>query len=357
MSAREPSWWYGAGADGWVPRVLAPAGAIFGALTARRMQQAPTYRAKIPVIAVGNFTAGGTGKTPFVRVVAEALRGLGHKPVVLTRGYGGCTVGPHWVDEHDTALNVGDEPLMLSNNIAVMVARDRVAGAQVIDQGGASTPDATVIVMDDGLQNPSLAKDLTFAVVDAARGFGNCRCIPAGPLRAPLIVQAPRVDALVLNRGDGRTPLAPSVEAMLRNFSRPMMSGVVVPGGDLAWLKGARVIAYAGIGVPERFFATVEAAGGLICRHVAFGDHHWFTDGDAVRLLELARQENALLVTTEKDILRLHRSTGELAKLDAATKVLPIRLALDDAGIVALQSLLASRVPPPAGSQRHNAHD
>ena len=357
MSAREPSWWYSDGADGWVPRVLAPAGIIYGRLTARRMQRASTYRAPIPVIAVGNFTAGGTGKTPFVRVVAEALRGLGHKPVVLTRGYGGRTDGPHWVDAHDTALTVGDEPLMLSNNIAVMVARDRVAGAQVIDQGGASTPDATVIVMDDGLQNPSLAKDLTFAVVDAARGFGNCRCIPAGPLRAPLIVQAPRVDALVLNRGDGRTPLAPSVEAMLQMFSRPMMSGVVVPGGDLAWLKGTRVIAYAGIGVPDRFFATVEAAGGVICRRVAFGDHHCFTDSDAVRLRELARTENATLVTTEKDIVRLRGSGGALAKLQAASQMLPIILALDETSSTALQTLLASRVPLTARLRLHKAGD
>ena len=351
MAAGEPSWWYGAG--GWVPRVLAPAGTIYGVLTAQRMQRKPSYRAEIPVVAIGNFTAGGTGKTPFVRVVVEALRALDHKPVVISRGYGGRTKGPHWVELCDTAATVGDEPRMLAENMAVMVARDRVAGAKVIDTRVSPTPDATVIVMDDGVQNPALAKTLTFAVVDAARGFGNGRCIPAGPLRAPLEAQVAYADALVLNRGDGSAPLAPSVEALLRDFSGAVLSGAVAPAGDVSWLKGARVIAYAGIGVPERFFATVVAAGGLICKRVAFADHYAFSESDAERLLQLAHAEHAVLVTTEKDKVRLRWQAGALAKLAAASRVLPIRLALDAASTAALQAMLATRVPRPAGSRPH----
>jgi tetraacyldisaccharide 4'-kinase len=188
---REPSWWYPKGPEPWVSRALLPVGALYGALSGSRMQRPALYRAKVPVICVGNFTAGGTGKTPFVRTLIGMLRKAGH---TIDRA-------------RDTAADVGDEPLLLAGDAPVVVARDRVAGARAIESGGQGVR-ASVIVMDDGLQNPTLAKDLSIAVVDAARGFGNQRCIPAGPMRAPLATQLLLVQAVVLNTGSGT--LAPA---------------------------------------------------------------------------------------------------------------------------------------------------
>ena len=343
MGAREPSWWYGPAAEGWVPRVLAPLGAAYGALTARRMQQAPTYRAAIPVVAIGNFTAGGTGKTPFVRVVVAALREMGHTPVVLTRGYGGTERGPRWVAPGDRARTVGDEPLLLAATAPVMVARDRAAGARAIELDAAKG--ASVIVMDDGLQNPALARDCTIsiAIIDAVRGFGNGRCIPAGPLRAPLAVQLPRVDALVLNTGDGTGALATPVGRLLGQFNGPVLSARVTPDDDVAWLHGQQVVAFAGIGVPQRFFATVAAAGARMCSQRTFSDHHAFSEADARALLAEARALKATLVTTEKDYVRLGGGEGALAELLAACRVLPIRLQLDAASSAKLSRLLPDK--------------
>ncbi len=346
MRGVEPGWWYGATSRAWQPQVLAPFGWVYGTLTSRRMRAAPVYRPDVPVVCIGNFTAGGTGKTPFVREVCEQLCVLGHTPVVLSRGYGGSTAGPHWVDPPaDTASAVGDEPLLLALHVPVVIARDRAAGAKAIVSAAPPHPRATVIVMDDGIQNPSLAKDLTIAVIDAVRGVGDGRCIPAGPLRAPLAIQLPQVDAVVLNRGVGDAPLAASTQALVDAFGGPVLSAAIVPARGLEWLRGLPVVAYAGIGVPARFFATVEACGGIVCKRIVFPDHHAFTDADARRLLALAQAEDMTLLTTEKDHARLSGLAGACADLRAATRTLPITLCLDDESVTTLGVLLASRVP------------
>lgn len=346
MSAREPSWWYSTGQEPIVAQALGPLGALYGAISARRMTQPPRYRAKIPVICVGNFTAGGTGKTPFVQMLIRLLRDAGHLPVVLSRGYGGRVTGPHWIDQaHDLASEVGDEPLLLAADAPVMVARDRAAGAAAIESASAARPRATVIVMDDGLQNPALAKDLTIAVVDAARGFGNGRCIPAGPMRAPLAAQLAAVQALVLNHGGGRGALAVSLEAGLRQYGGQTLSAQIAPAGALDWLRAQPVLAFAGIGVPQRFFATLAAAGADIRETALFPDHHAFTAADARRLLAAARAQQLQLVTTEKDTARLIGGTGVLAELAAASRSLPITLQLDAAGVATLTDLIAHHAP------------
>lgn len=348
MTMREPSWWYGSSSGLGQAQALAPFGWAYGQIARRRMQSLPRYRSAIPVVCVGNFTAGGTGKTPFVAVICDVLRLQGHTPVVLSRGYGGTLPGPHWVDAHsDTATRVGDEPLLLARYAPVVISRDRVQGARAIAAAHASLPRATVIVMDDGIQNPALAKNLTIAVVDASRGTGNGRCIPAGPLRAPLAAQLPLVDAILLNQGsDAAAAPAASTLALVAAVSCPVLSALVAPAAGLEWLQAASVVAYAGIGVPQRFFATAAACGARLREQVSFPDHHAFTDADAQRLLALAHSTGSLLLTTEKDLVRIDAGQSRaLAALRAATRPLPITLRLDPASLLALEALLRARVP------------
>ena len=231
MRLDEPAWWYGE-ADTRLMPLLLPVSRLYGAYTERRMRQAATYRAPVPVICVGNFTAGGTGKTPFTCMLADHLRGMGETPAILSRGYGGTDAGPRWVHADDTAKHAGDEPLLLARTTPVMIARDRVAGARAIVEG---SHDTSVIVMDDGLQNPGLAKDLRLAVVDGQRGFGNGLVIPAGPLRARLQVQYEGVDAVVVNHGSA-APEGSAVAAHLRtDFTGPVLDAVLTAVDAEAW--------------------------------------------------------------------------------------------------------------------------
>lgn len=323
---REPAFWYGE--PGVLARTLSPIGSIYGAIAARRFARAKPYAARVPVICVGNFTAGGSGKTPATILLAQLLKDRGERPVVLTRGYGGSVRGPHALDpEADTADRVGDEPLLLARHCPVMVARDRAAGAVAIEVSGT----ATVILMDDGLQNPGLRKDFSIAVVDGDRGFGNGMVIPAGPLRMPLEAQAPLVQAILFNG-------APSPSLAGECASRvPVPQLVGALQGDVIGPK--RYIAFAGIGNPERFFATARALGAIVLTTVPFPDHARFCELDAARLLGLAASHEARLLTTEKDVVRL-AGRPELATLAAHTDVLPVRMVLEPASQSALDRLL-----------------
>src|SRR6476661_643641 len=198
----EPSWWY-APAPGRLAMLLQPLGAIYGRVAEARYFRTTPYRSRLPVICIGNFTSGGTGKTPLAIHLCERLKAAGHEPAVLTRGYGGRLSGPYWVNAaSDVARDVGDEALLLARAAPTLVARDRRAGAHAIEMG---PHPVTVIVMDDGLQNPGLAKDLTIAVVDGGRGLGNGLTMPAGPLRAPLPFQLELTDAIVVNESSAAT--------------------------------------------------------------------------------------------------------------------------------------------------------
>ncbi len=225
MRVDEPSWWYGAG-DGLVARGLQPLAAAYGTIAKRRYRSRRPYRSRLPVICAGNFTAGGTGKTPLTLKICEMLEARGERPVVLSRGYGGTERGPHWVDVgRDTAARVGDEPLLLARRFPTVVARDRVAGARVIE---ASSERGSVIVMDDGLQNAGLTKDLAIAVVDGRRGFGNGRVMPAGPLRAPLAFQFELAHAIVVNAGASAGDLSGGIaEQLRRTFAGPVIDARV----------------------------------------------------------------------------------------------------------------------------------
>ena len=344
MPFDEPSWWYGP-PEAQPARLLAPVAAAWAAIAQRRMARATPYRSRLPVICVGNFTAGGTGKTPLALSIARQLTLLGHRPAFLTRGYGGRTAGPQRVDLlHDRAAGVGDEPLLLARAAPTVVARHRAAGARWIEQHLAAAPEAAVdcIVMDDGLQNPHLAKSLQLAVVDGLRGLGNGLVMPAGPLRAPLELQLERVDAIVVTRPAAMSADPPPLTLLRQRFHGPVLAASTRAVAPHDWLTGARVVAYAAIGAPRRFFDLLEALGATIVAEKAFPDHHAFSAREATALLDLARAQGAQLVTTEKDLVRLAGSGPAQSALLAASRVLAIETHLDERDAHRLTALLQS---------------
>ena len=298
---REPAFWHRP--SSFLSRLLLPLGALYGAVAARRLQR-EGFDAGIPVLCVGNYHVGGAGKTPTVLALTSVLRDLGEAPVVLSRGYGGRLRGPVSVDpERHTAADIGDEPLMLARTVPVVVARDRVGGVALARSQG-----ATVILMDDGFQNPAIAKDASLIVIDGDRGLGNGRVFPAGPLRAPLSPQLARTDALIVI-GDGAA--AAPVAAAIATQGRLVLSAHLRPNeAQLAALRGKRVLAFAGIGDPNRFFRTLRASGLDVVRERAFADHHPFTPSEIEALIAEASRDALTLVTTEKDLVRLRASEG-----------------------------------------------
>ena len=299
-------------------RLLSPLGAIYGGITRRRMQLAGVD-AGCPVICIGNFTAGGAGKTPLALLVAEILAAQGRKPFFLSRGYGGTIgAGPLLVDPvRHLASEVGDEPLLLAALAPVVVGADRVAAARLAVAQGAN-----VLVMDDGLQNPSLAKNFSFAVVDGAVGVGNGLCLPAGPLRAPLAAQWPHVAGVVIiGAGDPGKALARCAEAAGKRVFRGRLEA---DAGDAARLRGQRVVAFAGIGRPTKFFATLAEIGAQLVAQHEFADHHAFSAAEMAALQAQAQTLQAMLVTTRKDQVRLGAA-------GAQTLALRVRLVLEDA--------------------------
>jgi tetraacyldisaccharide 4'-kinase len=224
--------------------------------------------------------------------------------VVLSRGYGGRLRGPVNVDPlHHTAADVGDEPLMLARAVPVVVARDRVEGAAL-----ARSRNASVILMDDGFQNPAIVKDASLIVIDGNRGLGNGRVFPAGPLRAPLEAQLARTDALIVV---GSGSAADKVAGAIAVQGGPVLRARLVPDdASVTALVGKRVLAFAGIGDPARFFATLRASGIDVAVEKAFADHHPFSQDEIAGLVAQARREGLVPVTTEKDVARLGATQG-----------------------------------------------
>ncbi len=316
---RAPAFWWRK--PGLASLLLAPVGALYGAVAAMRLARRGE-RSKVPVFCVGDPTVGGGGKTPAVIALAKMLAAAGEKPFVVSRGYGGRMPGPVLVDPGMDASEIGDEPLLLVAHAPTIVAADRVAGAKLAAALGAS-----VIVLDDGFQNPSLEKDFSLLVIDAETGVGNGRVFPAGPLRAPLQAQVARAQGLILI-GLGGAAREVAEAATARKI--PVFRARLVPDAVAAnVLARKRVLAFAGIGRPEKFFATLVEIRAEIAERRAFPDHHRFSPADAEALLSGARAQDLQLVTTEKDLVRM-RGDPALAGLAAAAKALPVTLEFMD---------------------------
>ena len=315
---REPGFWHGPASLN--AHLLKPLAALYGAIAAQRLQRRG-LNAGIPVLCVGNYHVGGAGKTPTVLALAKLLRELGETPVVLSRGYGGKLRGPVRVDPvRHAASDVGDEPLMLAESLTVVVSRDRTEGVALARSQG-----ATVILMDDGFQNPAIIKDASLIVIDSARGLGNGKVFPAGPLRVPLKPQLARTDALIVV-GDGAA--AGPVAAEIAAQGKPVFRARVRPDeGSVARLRGKRVLAFAGIGDPARFFNTLRASGIDVAGQRAFADHHPYSQAEIESLIAEAKRDGLILVTTEKDLARLR---------DQAQQIVPFRVTLefDDAPLL-----------------------
>jgi tetraacyldisaccharide 4'-kinase len=328
---RAPEFWGGDG-KGLLPLLLSPLASLYAAATARRVARRG-WRAPVPVICCGNATAGGSGKTTVALDLGRRLANRGVAVHFLLRGYGGRLKGPVRVDpaQHDSRA-VGDEALLLAAERPTWVAADRGAGAQAAVAAGAQA-----IVMDDGLQNPTLEKDLSLLVVDGSFGFGNGRVIPAGPLREPVAAAAARCQAAVLIGADESGALAQLPPSL------PVLRARLRPGPEAEALAGQPVFAFCGIANPRRFFATLQEAGAVIAGRLAFADHYPYDAGDMRDLLAEAEALRAIPVTTRKDFVRIPPA------FRARVTVLTVRLEWEEpAQIEQLLEPHAARAPVPA---------
>jgi tetraacyldisaccharide 4'-kinase len=277
---------------GLMPSLLKPAAQAYAALGAVRHAFATPYHAPVPVICVGNLVAGGAGKTPVAESLVTLLVARGRRPAILSRGYGGSESGPVLVDvAKHRAGAVGDEPLMLSPLAPVWVARDRAAAARAAVAAGADC-----LVMDDGFQNPSLAKDVSLLVIDGAYGLGNGQVMPAGPLREPSLRALARAEAVVL--------IGEDCFDLVHRITKPVLRAALKPV-NVADFAGRRVVAFAGIGRPEKFFVTLEACGARVLARHGFPDHYAYRDADLRDLAKEAEAKAAILATTTKDRARM----------------------------------------------------
>ncbi|MBB4064322.1 tetraacyldisaccharide 4'-kinase [Gellertiella hungarica] len=319
VSDSPPFWWTKAD---WRAYALSPVSFLYGRIAGYRMANAPRTGVSVPVICAGNFTAGGAGKTPTALALAEAAKAKGLVPGFLSRGYGGSIDVTTVVDpDHHRADAVGDEPLLLARTALTVIARRRLEGAERLIREG-----ATLIIMDDGFQSARLAIDFALLVVDSHRSTGNGFVIPAGPVRAPMDVQLRHATAL-LKVGDGD-----NADYLIRRAARAglgVMEARLMPK-PMPELAGRRVLAFAGIADPGKFFRTVESLGAEIAESRSFPDHSHLEEDQMRDLLETARRQALMLVTTAKDHVRLAGHGGTAAELAAAATVIAVEMQFDD---------------------------
>ncbi|HSR73145.1 MAG TPA: tetraacyldisaccharide 4'-kinase, partial [Kiloniellales bacterium] len=325
---RPPEFWT---RDGPAAQLLAPLGLAYGLGGRLRLALGRRAQAGVPVVCVGNLTVGGAGKTPVVLALLERLSERGWPAHVLGRGYGGQAAGPLRVDpDSHEASEVGDEALLLARAAPTWVARDRAAGARAAVAAG-----APALVLDDGFQSPRLVQDLALVVVDAGSGFGNGRVLPAGPLRETVEAGLARADAVVL-LGDGEADKR--LGDRLARAGKPLLRARIEPAVEPSAWRGRRILAFAGIGRPDKVFATLATLGAKAVGTRAFADHHPYRRAEIEALLAEAKRRDAVAVTTEKDAVRLPPD------LRTRVETLPVSVRWDDPA--ALDALLAPLFPP-----------
>lgn len=319
VSEAPPFWWM---KPDWRAWLLAPFGFVYGRIAGARMLRRQSRSVSVPVICVGNFTIGGAGKTPTALALAAAAKARGLKPGFLSRGYGGTLDGTHVVDPgHHRATAVGDEALLLAREALTVVSRRRFQGAQKLVEEGAD-----LIIMDDGFQSAQLVIDFALVVVDGRRGIGNGFVFPAGPVRAPLAIQMRRLSA-ILQAGRGQ-----AADGLIRRAARagkPVYLAAVAPSNGPAF-SGLRVLAYAGIADPSKFFRTLEEAGAEVVATRSFGDHQHLEEDEIAELLDEAAAQGLQLVTTAKDQVRLLGGHGRAAELLERSRCLDVDMVFDD---------------------------
>jgi tetraacyldisaccharide 4'-kinase len=319
VSEAPPFWWKKGDPRAWL---LTPASLIYGYFAGRRMRNAKRVEIDVPVICVGNFTVGGAGKTPTVITLVRAAKARGLKPGVLSRGYGGSMDRTTVVDpDHHRARDVGDEPLLIASETLTVISRKRLEGARMLIAEGAD-----VIIMDDGFQSAALRFDYALMVVDSVRGIGNGFLVPAGPVRAPTKLQLAHATALLkLGTGDGADPFI----RIAARSGKPVYEGMVRPVGDAAAIKDKRVLAFAGIADPDKFYRTVNELGAEIVAKRSFGDHQHLTDDEIADILATAESQDLTIVTTAKDAVRLSGHHGRAEDLASKITVIDVDMAFD----------------------------
>ena len=333
MRRSPPEFWERGGP---LPTLLAPLGWAYGAVGRIRQAAATPWRAPVPVLCVGNLVVGGAGKTPVALELAERLLSRGERPHLLSRGYGGRLTGPIQVDTaRHGDREVGDEALLLARVAPTWIARDRAAGAKAAIAAG-----ATVLVLDDGFQNASLVQDLKLLVIDGLYRFGNGHVLPAGPLREPAPSGLARADAVVI-MGEGES----GIEGLAGSL--PVLRAHLVLRAGAPALRGARIVAFAGIGRPQKFFTFLDGLGASVLARYAFADHQPYGAGDLDPILAEAARIGAQVLTTEKDWVRIPREFQD------RIAPVPVTVRWDDTAM--LDSLLDKRLAPRLGHESASA--
>lgn len=318
LSAAPAFWWR---EPGWQSACLSPLAALYGAIAGRRMSRPPPFAAPVPVLCIGNFTLGGAGKTPTALALAKAAKAMGLKVGFLSRGYGGRLEDSLVDPACHTALEVGDEPLLLARTALTAVSRRRAAGARLLAENGVD-----VILMDDGFQSARILIDHALIVADGRRGVGNARVFPAGPLRAPLGVQKAAASALLtVGEGAGGDRLAAEIGAAGKPVYRAWLQPAPAPH-----LHERRVLAFAGIADPGKFERTLRDLGAIVALRRDFADHAALSEAEIAGLLEEADRQGLHLVTTAKDTVRLAGRKGRAAELAARAEVVEVEMAFSD---------------------------
>lgn len=319
VSEAPPFWWEKADWRAWC---LSPLSFVYGKVAGHRMARSKRPSVPAPVFCVGNFTVGGAGKTPTAIAIARAAKAKGLKPGFLSRGYGGSLDVTTLVDAgHHRADAVGDEPLLLVREAPTVISRRRLEGAQRLVSEGCD-----LIIMDDGFQSARLTLDFALVVVDSVRGIGNGHMVPAGPVRAPLVLQMQQMSSML------KVGNAGAADPLVRQASRagkPVAVANLVPIANPA-VSGSKLLAFAGIADPAKFYRTVTSIGGEIVATRDFPDHHYFAEDEIRDLIRDAEKQGLTLVTTAKDAARLAGHHGAAEELLARCQVVEVELVFDD---------------------------